>query len=159
MKKGLLFLLTVLFLGTFAGPAAALSIILPLDPCFFATFRADVVDLTEYDLDTGADHWISVVTYELQDGGMTIGHGFSNYTSQQFASGSYVASEETVIVDALSLTAFGQSFNTTPGLAGSQGVITNAITFEGQSRNDIRGTYLFSSFTGSLELCAFLTLQ
>jgi hypothetical protein len=166
MKKGLLFLFTVLLMVTFAGTAAAIlpitpitpiTPIIPLNPCFGATFTADLVNITEHDLDTGADHWISVVTYELESGGTTVGHGFSKYTSQQFASGSYVASEETVIIDALSVSAFGQSSNTTSGLAGSRGVITNAITFNGQRRNDIMGTYMFSDFTGSLEICAFIT--
>jgi hypothetical protein len=156
MKKVLAFMLLFVLAGTFAG-AASTATAAPLDPCAVATFIIDVVPNDEIRLWDTQTNLTSIVSYYLESGGQTVGHGFSKYTSQSFADGDYVASEETAIIDAFGLTVFGQSANTVDGIAGAAGVITGAVQFDGVKRNDIAGTYIFiSDDTGGLHICVFL---
>ncbi len=164
MKKALIIFCAVLLTALFAGTALAIDPIfdvpiipsIVLDPCFGATFTADVFVNHEYFLDPPDDN-VEVATYELQKGGVTVAHGFSKFASDVFGADTFVASEETIIVDSKSFTAFGRSSNTTAGIAGARGIITGAISFSGNKVSSIQGTYAFSDFTGSLKFCAFIT--
>ncbi len=168
MKKALVILCAVLLTALFAGTVSAtvpagfdpfvISQVVPaviLDPCSGATFVADMVNLEELFLDAGMN--VELATYELQKDSVTVGHGFSKYAVHTFGTDTYVASEETIIVDAKSFTAYGQSSNTTSGIAGARGIITGAVSFSGDKISAIQGTYAFSDFTGSLRFCAFIT--
>ncbi len=154
MKKGLLFLLSLVLIWTFAGTSSVATAAV-LDPCATATVIVDVVNITENNPLSSADNLTEIASYDLESGGSTVGHGISKYTSQSFGTLTYVASEETVILEALSLTVFGQSSNIVDGIAGATGVITGAVQFDGLKRNDITGTYMFSDFTGTLQICVF----
>lgn len=154
MKKGLLFLFSLVLIWTFASfPSVAAAL---ADPCAAATVIADVVNIAENNPLSSPENLTEVASYDLESGGAVVGHGISKFTSQSFGALTFVASEETFIVDALSLTVFGQSSNTVDGIAGARGVIIGAITFDGQKRNNITGTYIFSDFIGILQICFFL---
>ncbi len=157
MKKGLLLLFSLALIGTFASfPSVASAL---ADPCATATVIVDVVNIFENNPLSSQENLTEVASYDLESGGTTIGHGISKYTSQSFGALTYVASEETVILEALSLTVFGQSSNTVDGIAGARGIITGAITFDGQKETTLRGNTFFPILSGFCKSAFFWRLN
>ncbi|SPQ00065.1 exported hypothetical protein [Candidatus Sulfobium mesophilum] len=121
MKKGLLFLFSLVLIETFASfPSVAAAL---ADPCAEATVIVDVVNIAEDNPLSSPENLTEVASYDLESSGAVVGRGISKYTSQSFGALTFVASEETVIVVALSLTVFGQSSNTVVGITGARGLL------------------------------------
>lgn len=121
MKKGLLFLFSLVLIETFASfPSVAAAL---ADPCAAATVIADVVNIAENNPLSSPENLTEVASYDLESSGAVVGRGISKYTSQSFGALTFVASEETVIVVDLSLTVFGQSSNTVVGITGARGLL------------------------------------
>ncbi len=170
MKKGILVLCALLLIVVSAGNASAITVLKPapifefdpsliliLDPCLFASFRADVFSAGSLiTVASGVDYFVGVYRYELDKNGTTVGHLITKYTRVSVGSTDMVSTEDTAFIDSLGLAVFGHGANDVIGLVGAHGVIDSAITMTG-ARRAINGTYTFSNFTGQLEFCAFKT--
>lgn len=82
MKKGLLFLFSLVLIGIFASfPSVAAAL---ADPCAAATVIVDVVNIAENNPLSSPENLTEVASYDLESGGAVVGHGISKYTSQSF---------------------------------------------------------------------------
>jgi hypothetical protein len=138
LKKGLLFLFSLVLIGIFASfPSVAAAL---ADPCAAATVIVDVVNIAEIHcllrrilLKWQAMIWKVAVQLlvtasqntQASHSGHFRGIGGNRYRGR-------------LIIDSVwSILKYGRRNH------GARGVITGAITFDGQKRNDITGTYIF----------------
>jgi hypothetical protein len=138
-----------------SSPAFAITIV-PLDPCLFADFVADIGPVNAFTVATSAYFQVNVYSYDLLHSGTPVAHVIHNYSMVTVPS--LNATMDDTFVDLVdSVTVFGHSVSrNAAGIIGIQGVIVSAVHFDGTTAYGIKGHYITTSFGGSDRFCAFL---
>jgi hypothetical protein len=136
-------------------PGIFMPPVLVLDPCFGADLVTNI-DGTYYDYKGGisdTDSFTAVLEYELALSGTPVAHVISHYKRIQFGADSLsniTALDDTFVIygSGANLTVFGRAVHVGGAtIIGANGVITGAVTFNGQSV-PLKGTYRITSFGG-----------
>jgi hypothetical protein len=125
-----------------------------LDPCLFADYVATMSSHGSYVVayDAGDNYHEEFHTWQLSVSGAGLtGQLVSEYKRMTTASGSFVHTEDTIIVPD-QFTVFGRAYKTATGYTDAQGVIVGVIDANG-NQIDVKGTYLY---TDDDRMCFFV---
>jgi hypothetical protein len=127
------------------------------DPCFGASFSANMGTADNFDSTFDTDFLTAVYRYTLSVSGTVVGTVYTTYKRVGTGAATYMVTMDDTIVGADGTTVFGRSVNRgVTGIIGLKGEIVGAINPNGTINHGINGRYLTSNFTGTNKFCAFL---